>query len=188
MRVQACRRYRAIDGAHVGAIAEAAGLARGLVRYYFGSKDGLLAEVMEAEARDRLVLLREQLGAATSVDELVAAMAAILADYMREDRAHLVAQELGGLALRDPAIRARRAQLRARYRREFAAILHSKHDAAAIALVEVVVAEGVAAALIALGQGLATEALADPDWDAGPALKEAEAAARHLLGRVPLAR
>ncbi|MGZ8632802.1 MAG: TetR/AcrR family transcriptional regulator [Solirubrobacteraceae bacterium] len=179
---------RGIDGAHVGAIAEAAGLARGLVRYYFGSKDGLLAEVMEAEARDHLVLLREQLGAATSVDELVAGMAAILADYMREDRgAHLVAQELGGLALRDPAIRARRAQLRARYRREFAAILRSKHDAAAIALGDVD-DEGVAAALIALGQGLATEALADPDWDAGPALKEAEAAARHLLGRVPLAR
>ena len=186
--MQACRRYRALDGAHVGAIAEAAGLARGLVRYYFASKDGLLAEVMEAEARDRLVLLREQLGAATSVDELVAAMAAILADYMREDRgAHLVAQELGGLALRDPAIGARRAQLRARYRREFAAILHSKHDAAAIALGDVD-DEGVAAALIALGQGLASEALADPDWDAGPALKEAEAAARHLLGRVPLAR
>jgi hypothetical protein len=115
-------------------------------------------------------------------------MAAILADYMREDRgAHVVAQELGGLALRDPAIRARRAQLRARYRREFAAILRSKHDAAAIAL-GAVDAEGVAAALIALGQGLASEALADPDWDAGPALKEAEAAARHLLGRVPLAR
>jgi AcrR family transcriptional regulator len=174
---------RGIEGAHVGAIAEAAGLSRGLVRYYFGSKDGLLAEVMEAEARDRLVLLREQLGPAKSADELVAGMAALLADFMRADRgAHLVAQELGGLALRDADVSARRAQLRAGYRSEFAAILRGKQESGVIALGEAG-ADGVAAALIALGQGLATEALADPAWDVQPALKAAAGMARHLLGR-----
>ena len=180
---------RGIENSHVGAIAEEAGLARGLVRYYFGSKDGLLAEVMEADSRDRLQLLREHLGAGArrSTSSWPAWPRSSGTSCARTAARICVLQELGSLALRDPAIRARRAQLRAGYRREFAAILRAKHEAGVIALGDTD-AESVAGALIALGQGVASEALADPDWDPGPALQQAGVAARHLLSRVALAR
>src|SRR6187200_422491 len=67
---------RGIENSHVGDIAAAAGLSRGLVRYYFGSKDGLMLQVMEADARDRL---HEHLEPATSVDELVDGLVATFA-------------------------------------------------------------------------------------------------------------
>src|SRR3954467_4535231 len=86
--VEAARRMvgeRGIENSHVGDIAAAAGLSRGLVRYYFGSKDGLMLHVMEADARDRLRLLHEHLGPAGSVDELVDGLGAAVAEFVRQD-------------------------------------------------------------------------------------------------------
>jgi len=184
--VEAARRMvgeRGIEQSHVGDIAAAAGLSRGLVRYYFGSKDGLMLQVMEADARDRLRLLHEHLEPATSVDELVEGLGKTFAEFVREDRgAHLLLQELGTLALRRSAIRARRAQLRADYRGAMAGILAAKQRDGVIALAGGDV-DGVAALLIALGQGLACEVLADPEWDCRPALAHAGLTAKHLLGR-----
>lgn len=174
---------RGIANSHVGDIAEAAGLSRGLVRYYFGSKNGLLAEVMEAAARDRLALLHEHLEPATTVDELVAGISANLSGFMRQDRgAHLVLQELGSLALREPDIRARSAQLRERYRRALADLLRAKDDAGVIALGDQH-PEAVAGTVIALSQGVADEVLADPEWDYRPTLRAAQRAIKHLLCR-----
>jgi AcrR family transcriptional regulator len=184
--IEAARRMvgeRGIERSHVGDIAAAAGLSRGLVRYYFGSKDGLMLQVMEADARDRLRLLEEHLQPATSVDEFLDGLATTFGEFVDADRgAHLLLQELGTLAMRRSAIRARRAQLRGEYRRALAEILAAKQRDGVIALRDDD-PDGVAALLIALAQGMASEVLADPEWESGPALAHAMAAARHMLVR-----
>ena len=164
---------------HVGAIAEEAGLSRGLVRYYFGSKDGLLADVLAADGTEREAVLRRRLEPAGTLDEVVAALGAGLS----QDRAgQLVSMEFGSLALRNAEISRQRAELSVRYRALLAELLAEKAAAGVIALAAEE-AEPVAAALIAVGQGLAAEALADPEWDREPAQRIAERAARALLSR-----
>ena len=185
--VEAARRMvgeRGIENSHVGDIAAAAGLSRGLVRYYFGSKDGLMLQVMEADARDRLHLLHEHLEPATSVDELVDGLVATFAEFVREDRgAHVVLQEMATLGMRRPAIRARRAQLRAAYRQALADILAEKQRQGIVGLAGIDLA-ATATAVSALGLGLAAEIhAAEPEWDYRAALEEAVAAAKHLLSR-----
>lgn len=182
--VEAARRMvgeRGIEQSHVADIAAAAGLSRGLVRYYFGSKDGLMLHVMEADARDQLRLLRAHLEPARSVDELVDGLTETFAEVVRGDRgAPRLFQELGNLALRRPAIRLRRAQLRVAYREALAEILAAKERDGVIALPGGDAA-GVAAMLIAFGQGLGSELLADPEWDHRPALTHARLTAKILL-------
>src|SRR4051812_47193206 len=142
-----------------------------------------MLHVMEADARDRLRLLHEHLEPAASVDELVAGLGKTFAEFVREALgAHLLLQELGTLAMRRSAIRTRRAQLRAEYRHELADILTRKQREGVIALRDGET-QGVAALLIALGEGLASEALADPEWDYSPALAHAATAVTHLLTR-----
>ena len=65
---------RGVERSHVVDIAREAGFARGLVTYYFGTKDRLLAEVMDADAQARLERLRELAGGAGSLEDLLDGM------------------------------------------------------------------------------------------------------------------
>jgi AcrR family transcriptional regulator len=181
--VAAARRLvaeRGIERSHVVDIANEAGVARGLVTYYFGTKDRLLGEVLEADAQVRLQRLHELVGAAGTLDELLTGMGATLGDFMSpEHGAHLAMQELGSLALRNDEIRARQARVRATYRVALAEILIDKERAGIITLRDR--ADHIAAVIIALGQGIATEAIADPDWDRTGAVRYAQAVVRGLL-------
>ena len=67
------------------------------------------------------------------------------------------------MALRNAEIRARQARIRSSYRGTLAAVLVDEQRQGIVALRAD--ARDVAAVLIALGQGLATETLADPAWD-----------------------
>ena len=169
---------RGVARSHVVDIAREAGFARGLVTYYFGTKDRLLAEVMDADAQARLERLRELAGGAGSLDELLDGMQEALCDFL-DNGAHVAMQELGTLALRNAEIRERQARIRSSYRAALAAVLVDKQRQGIVALPAD--ARDVAAVLIALGQGLATETLADPGWDRAGAVACARALARRLL-------
>ena len=169
---------RGVERSHVVDIAREAGFARGLVTYYFGTKDRLLAEVMDADAQARLERLHELAGGAGSLEDLLDGMQEALCDFL-DNGAHVAMQELGTLALRNAEIRARQARIRSSYRAALAAVLVDKQRQGIVALRAD--ARDVAAVLIALGQGLATETLADPDWDRAGAVACARALARHLL-------
>lgn len=107
----------------------------------------------------------------------------VLADCLGGERgANLVWQEMSALALRDGAVRVRLAQLHAEYRDEFAAILR-RHEQRGVITLREGAADCTAAALVALGQGLGAEAVADPGWDPEPALASAVRVAHHLLVR-----
>lgn len=172
---------RGVERSRVIDIAREAGVARGLVTYYFATKDRLLAEVMEADALARIRRLVELVGGAETLDDLLQGIgAALVGDFVSADAGgRRAVQELASLAFRNEDIRSRQARLRAGYRSELAAILTAKEAAGIIALRDD--AEDVAAMLIALGQGIAAEASADCAWDCTGAVRCAERLVRQLL-------
>lgn len=181
--VEAARRLiarRGIDRSHVVDIANEAGFSRGLVTYYFGSKDRLLGEVMEADGRAAIERLQELLGPTRTCNDVTAALAQALHERMdQEPGVHMALQELVTLALRKPEFQLRRARLRTAYRDTLAELLAERQHSGALALS----AEpgAVAAVLLALGDGIVTEAAADPDWDPTPTIECTHIVLRQVL-------
>jgi AcrR family transcriptional regulator len=163
-------------------VAQAAGVSRGLLHYYFGSKERLLVEVVRHDSEIRLATLREGLAEAATVDELVSVMLAGFRSFMEEDEAAAPALifELFTASRHKPEIA-----------EELAALYRSVRDTVAEALTEkqregVVElradAGSVAAIIFAMADGTALQILSDPGWDPAPALATGELAVRHLLG------
>jgi AcrR family transcriptional regulator len=169
-----------VERARVTDIAREAGVARGAIFYYFGTKERLLAELLRADAEARIARLREHLEQAGSLDELVAGLTRHLSAFLDEDRlAHGVLQELRALGLRHPDMGRAWAQWRARYREALAEVLRAKAAAGVVRLRHP--AEATAGVILALGAGVASDALADPSWDAEPTRRAARDAVRWLL-------
>ena len=170
---------RGVSGSHLIDIARAAGVSRGLIAYHFGTKDGLLGEVMDADAEDRLERLRDVVGSARTLDDVIAGLARTLGELLIPDRGMVALQELATLALQNEDIAARQAHARARYRETLAEIL-AEHQRAGIVQLR---AEPpvVAAVIVALGQGIVSEQLADLAWDHTATARYALTVARDIL-------
>src|SRR5918912_4171652 len=65
-------------------VAREAGVSRGLLHYYFGSKDRLLVEVVRHDCDLRIEVLDERLAAAHSLDEVVDALVAQLEAFVED--------------------------------------------------------------------------------------------------------
>src|SRR5262245_37865691 len=63
-----------IAGSTFERVAGKAGVSRGLLHYYFGTKERLLVEVIRRDTDDRVEALSAAMRRATSVDELIAAL------------------------------------------------------------------------------------------------------------------
>src|ERR671932_2626082 len=63
-------------------VAREAGVSRGLLHYYFGSKERLLAEVVREDCDQRIAALEAALTRAGSVDEIVQALVASLEAFV----------------------------------------------------------------------------------------------------------
>ena len=59
---------------HVRARLARGGVSRGLLHYYFGTKERLLIEVLRSDAETRIAMLDEPLAAAETVDEVIAVL------------------------------------------------------------------------------------------------------------------
>ena len=161
-------------------VAREAGVSRGLLHYYFGTKERLLAEVARREAATRLAFLRERLAGAADADELLDVLLASLRRTIRDEPEFLTVMfELLALARRQPDIAAEVAALLATTRDEVAAVLTDLDARGAISLRAP--ADAVADALFAMGDGAALRALGEPGRDAAPLLEALAAAARTLL-------
>ena len=170
---------RGVDGTHIVEITRRAGIASGLVNYYFGSKRRLLGEVIDADAADRLTLLRECVGEAATFEDLMRGLARVVGELLHPTHGTRALQELTTLALRDSDIAARHARGHERYHRELAAILTRHHDAGIARLRAD--ASTVATVLLALGQGLVTECLMDPSCDVTAASRYTLKVVRDML-------
>src|SRR5215216_3127372 len=86
--VEAMRRsvaLRGVAGSTFDHVARDAGVSRGLLHYYFGSKERLLAEVVKRDTELRMAALDEQLASASSAEDFIAMLRRTLEAMLRED-------------------------------------------------------------------------------------------------------
>src|SRR5512132_3589469 len=75
---------RGVAGSTFDHVAREARVSRGLLHYYFATKERLLAEVVRHDCELRMAALDEQLAPARDADEVVAALAQSLQTFVDE--------------------------------------------------------------------------------------------------------
>jgi AcrR family transcriptional regulator len=155
---------RGVAGSTFDHVAREAGVSRGLLHYYFGSKERLLAEVVKRDTDLRMAMLDEQLAAASSADDFIAMLRRSLEALLRDDTEFLTLSfEVFTLSRRNPEIAAEYSELIRRTRRNVAAVLAAKHAEGVLELRAD--PEAIAEIIFGLGDGLALRILAEPERD-----------------------
>jgi AcrR family transcriptional regulator len=161
-------------------VAREAGVSRGLLHYYFGTKERLLVEVVRRDAELRINRLDESLGQAQSVDDVLDVLVASLTDLIdNEPGFFLLLYELFSAGRRNPDIQREVGQLFELTRSHVAEVLKAKDQEGVLSLR--FPAEDIVSYLFALADGLALQALSDPKRDNSGVLKAGAASARYLL-------
>ena len=161
-------------------VAREAGVSRGLLHYYFGTKERLLVEVVRRDAEIRVARLDEPLAQAKTVDDVIDVLVASLTDLIEnEPEFFLLLYELFSAGRRNPDIQQEVGQLFDRTRSHVAEILEAKEREGVLKLRYD--AEAIVAYLFAVGDGFALQALSAPGQDHSGLLAAGKAAARHLL-------
>lgn len=161
-------------------VAREAGVSRGLLHYYFGSKERLLVEVVRHDCDERVAALELGLSRARSVDEIVTVLVEQLRHFLEDDPGSpAVVYEMLSASRHSEEIRLELAELYRRWRAELAASLRHKEAEGVVRLDGD--AESVASVIFALGDGVGMQLLSDPDWDSSAALELGARTARRLL-------
>jgi AcrR family transcriptional regulator len=172
---------RGAAGSTFDHVAREAGVSRGLLHYYFGTKERLLVEVVRRECEVRQQRLEQAVAGADSADDVIDVLVRSYEDYLADDSSLVVLFfELLTLARRNEEIAAELAELERRMRQHLADALRVKHEAATLHLRAD--PDAVAGFLFALADGLTVRKLAEPDLDMKPVMGLAVAAARAILG------
>jgi len=178
MRVSVAKRGAA--GSTFEHVAREAGVSRGLLHYYFGTKERLLVEVVRRDAEIRVARLDEPLGKAETVDDVIDVLVANLTDLIENEPGFfLLLYELFSAGRRNPEIQHEVGQLFERTRSHVAEILEAKEREGVLSLR--FDAESIVSYLFAVGDGFALQALSDPSRGVDGALAAGVASARYLL-------
>jgi AcrR family transcriptional regulator len=171
---------RGIAGSTFDQVARAAGVSRGLLHYYFGTKERLLVEVVRRECEVRIEQVELQIAGASSAEDVVACLVESFEEYLREPPAEVaIFYELMTLAQRNADIAAELAELGRRTRSHMAQALRAADDAGILHLRTD--ADVVCTFLFALSDGVAVRRLSEPEFDIAPVVELAVAAGRALL-------
>ncbi len=178
MRVSVAKRGAA--GSTFEHVAREAGVSRGLLHYYFGTKERLLVEVVRRDAEIRIARLDEPLAKAETVDDVIDVLVASLMDLIENEPAFfLLLYELFSAGRRNPEIQHEVGQLFELTRSHVAEVLKAKEREGVLSLR--FEAEAIVSYLFAVGDGFALQALSDPSRDNAGALAAGAASARYLL-------
>jgi AcrR family transcriptional regulator len=171
---------RGVAGSTFDHVAREAGVSRGLLHYYFGTKERLLVEVVRRDCDVRLELLDAQLADARTADDVVDQLVLSLQGLIADDPAFLtLVFELFTLSRRNADIALEFSELLRAQRVHLAELLRSK-DAEGVLSLQAPPA-AVVDVLIALADGLALRMLSDPDRDYTETMRAADACVRLLL-------
>jgi AcrR family transcriptional regulator len=171
---------RGIAGSTFDHVAREAGVSRGLLHYYFGSKERLLVEVVRRECEVREHRVEEAIASSRNADELLDALVLSFQEILGQGpAAPAMFLEMVSVAQRHPEIAAEVAELGRRLRESFAAALRAKSDAGVLSLRAH--PDAVAAFLLALADGIIIRRLSEPSLDIAPLMTQGAAAARALL-------
>jgi AcrR family transcriptional regulator len=181
--VEAMRRSvarRGTAGSTFDHVSREAGVSRGLLHYYFGTKEQLLVEAVRRDCDLRMELLEQQLAQAQTADDYIDLMAQNLQKTVHEDPDFVtLVFELFTLSRRNEDIAAEYGGLMRRMREQVAGMLAGAEREGILHLHAE--PEAVAEILFSLGDGFALRMLAEPDRDFGATVQAGIAAARALL-------
>jgi AcrR family transcriptional regulator len=181
--IEAMRRSvarRGTAGSTFDHVSREAGVSRGLLHYYFGTKEQLLVEAARRDCELRMELLQRQLSRAQSADDFIDLMAQNLQQTVREDPDFVtLIFELFSLSRRNSDIALEYAELMRGTREQVAGMLDAGQREGILRLHAS--PEAVAETLFALGDGLALRMLAEPDRDFTATVEAGIACARALL-------
>jgi len=162
-------------------VARAAGVSRGLLHYYFGTKERLLVEAVRRECDLRHEQIDRAIVGANSADDVLAALVQAFEQFLGEGPSPAVMFfEVLTLAQRNEEIAAQLADLGRRMRGHIAEALRAKAAAGVLELRAD--ADTAATFLLALADGITIRLMSEPDLDVGPLMAQSVAAARALLG------
>jgi AcrR family transcriptional regulator len=161
-------------------VAREAGVSRGLLHYYFGTKERLLVEVVRRDTELRIEMLDDPLAKAKTVDDVLDVLVTLLMDLIENEPGYfLLLFELFSAGRRNPDIQRELGQLFERTRGHVGEILRAKEAEGVLKLRYD--AEAVTSYLFAVGDGFALQALSDPSREVDSALAAGVASARYLL-------
>jgi AcrR family transcriptional regulator len=178
MRTSVARRGTA--GSTFDHVSREAGVSRGLLHYYFGTKEQLLVEAVRRDCELRMELLERQLSTAKTADDIIDLMAQNLRDTVREDPDLVILLfELFTLSRRNTDIAAEYAGLISRTREQVAALLANAQREKILHLHAE--PEAVADVLFSIADGFALRMLTQPERDFTPTMQAGIACARALV-------
>ena len=170
-----------VTGSTFDRVSRKAGVSRGLLHYYFGTKERLLVEVIRRDTEVRIDTLGAALEAAGTLDEVIGAFFATFERTLAEETGYVyMVSELFVAGRNSPELERELGELYGRARRAFAEILRRKERAGIIKPRFDV--EAVLSYLFAAGDGASVQQLTDPTLDANLTTAAAYEVSRFLLG------
>jgi AcrR family transcriptional regulator len=171
---------RGVAGSTFDHVAREARVSRGLLHYYFATKERLLAEVVRRDCELRMVALDQQLADAHDADGVIDGLVESLKRFVSEEPEFItLVFELFTLSRRNDEIAVEFAELLRRTREHVADLLARKQSEGALRLR----AEpgAVADVLFALADGLCMRMLTETDHDFSATIEAGVVAVRGLL-------
>ena len=171
---------RGAAGSTFDHVSREAGVSRGLLHYYFGTKEQLLVEAVRRDCELRVEALEQRLAGAQTADAFIDLMAENLQDTIREDPDFLtLAFELFTLSRRNEEIAQEYASLMRRMRARVASLLDAAQKAGVLRLHAE--PEAIADILFSLADGFALRMLSEPERDFGETIRAGIVCVRALL-------
>jgi AcrR family transcriptional regulator len=171
---------RGIAGSTFEHVAGEAGVSRGLLHYYFGTKERLLVEVVRSDTEHRVARLDAPLAAAGSAEDVIDVLVSNLLDTIEnEPGVFALLFEVFSAGRRNEEIRREVADLFRRTRDHVADVLDDKQKEGVVSLR--FGARPTVSYLVAIADGIALQALSDPEHDHSDVIDAARFAAAALL-------
>lgn len=171
---------RGIAGSTFDHVAREAGVSRGLLHYYFQTKERLLVEVVRRECQVRGELLNQAVAGARGADDLIDALVRSFEDLMVDGASDVIMfYELLTLAQRTEGIATELEELSRSLRLQLAEALRAGRAAGVFELRAE--PDDVASFLLALADGVMIRRLSEPALDVRRLMDQAVSAARALL-------
>jgi AcrR family transcriptional regulator len=178
MRHSVARRGAA--GSTFDHVSREAGVSRGLLHYYFGTKEQLLVEAARRDCELRIEALEQRLAGAQTADDFVALLAENLQETIREDPDFVtLVFELFTLSRRNEEIAVEYARLVRLTRERLAGMLAAAQGEGVLQLHAE--PEAVADILFSLGDGFALRMIAEPERDFSETIRAGIECARSLV-------
>jgi AcrR family transcriptional regulator len=161
-------------------VSREAGVSRGLLHYYFGTKEQLLVEAARRDCDQRIEALERRLADAQTADDFVALLAENLQETIREDPDFVTLLfELFTLSRRNADIAVEYARLVRLTRERLASMLAAAQEDGVLRLHAE--PEAVADILFSLGDGFALRMIAEPQHDFTETIRAGIECARSLV-------